>query len=202
MEDRFRFPAQHAHRLNDTRRLHDQVSEKDLAHLLELRGTEDIADLGSGTGFYTDRIAALTTGTVYALEVQPEMNVAYRERGVPANVRLVLGDMTAFTLPPASIDVACTIATWHEVGEDFDLPGLLEILRPQGRLVVVDWRRDADSLGGGPPVNLRYTKEEVAAELAPFFAEITTENVGYSMFAVVARREAWAAEETAERHGG
>ena len=82
-------------RLNDPRRLETQVSEHDLARLLALRGDEDVLDLGSGTGFYTDRIAALTTGTVYAVELQPEMNDHYRERGVPANVRLVHGDITA-----------------------------------------------------------------------------------------------------------
>jgi SAM-dependent methyltransferase len=188
MENRSSSPKHQAHRLNDPRRLNDQVSEQDLAQLLDLSGGEDVADLGSGTGFYTDRIAALTTGTVYAVEIRPEMNVAYRERGVPANVRLVLGDMTALSLPPASVDVACTIATWHEVGGRFDLPGLLEILRPQGKLVVIDWRRYPESWESGPPADLRSTKEDVAAALAPFFTAVSAENVGRFMFAVVARR--------------
>lgn len=193
MEDRFVFPAHHAQCLNDAQRLHDQVSDQDLARLLDLDGGEDIADLGSGTGFYTDRISALTTGTVYAVEVQPEMNTAYRARGVPPNVRLVIGDMTALSLPPDSVDVACTIATWHEVGDGFDLRGLLEILRPAGKLVVIDWRRDAESPESGPPLRLRYTKEEVIAALAPFFADVSGENLGRFMFAVVARREPRAA---------
>jgi SAM-dependent methyltransferase len=190
MVDRFIFPAHRADRLNDTRRLQEQVSEKELAALLDLHGGEDIADLGSGTGFYTDRMAALTTGRVYAVEIQPELNVAYQKRGLPPNVGLVLGDITALSLPPASVDVACTIATWHEVGEKFDLPGLLEILRPKGRLVVIDWRRDTESPGSGPPIHLRFTKEEVAATLEPFFTEVSSHNVGRFMFAVVARREA------------
>lgn len=194
MKDHSRFPKHHASRLNDTRRLHDQVSEQDLARLLDLRGSEDVADLGSGTGFYTDRIAALTTGTVYALEIQPELSSAYRERGVPTNVRLVLGDMTALSLPPASVDAACTIAAWHEIGGRLDLPGLLEILRPQGKLIVIDWRRDPDSWESGPPADLRSTKEEVVTALAPYFAEASAENLGRFMLAVVAKREAETAE--------
>ena len=94
--------------------------------------------MGSGTGFYTDRIAALTTGTVYALEIVPEMNAHHRERGLPGNVRLVHGDMTALSdetplplpgaiqapdLAPPSIDVAVTIATWHEIDGQLDVPG-------------------------------------------------------------------------------
>ena len=52
-------------------RLVTQLSEADLARLLALRGDEDVIELGSGAGFYTDRIAALTTGTVYGLDIQP-----------------------------------------------------------------------------------------------------------------------------------
>ena len=183
-------------RLNDVGRLQNQVSEAELARLLALRGDEDVIDLGSGTGFYTDRIAALTAGQVYAVELLPEMNDHHRERGVPVNVRLVLGDITALplgpatggsTLEPASADVACTIATWHEIQGRLDLPGVAKILRPQGRLVVIDWRRDAESWESGPPMDQRYSDAEVAESLAPYFTVTSVENVGRFMFAVTAR---------------
>lgn len=184
-------------RLNDPQRLQSEVSEHDLARLLELRGHEDALDLGSGTGFYTDRIAALTTGTVYAVELQPEMHEHYRERGVPANVRLILGDITALPLPPAvaevafepaSVDVACSIVTWHETGDKLDLSALARILRPQGKLIVIDWRKDPESWESGPPEDIRFRKEEVAGALAAYFPRTQTENLGRFMFAVVARR--------------
>jgi SAM-dependent methyltransferase len=210
VHDHAAFNPNRFQRLNDPQRLQTQVSEADLARLLALRGDEDVLDLGSGTGFYTDRIAALTTGTVYAVDFQPEMNEHYRERGVPANVRLILGDMTALpvapaapaapepaalppaalppaALPPASVDVACTIATWHEIGGELDLPALSEILRPGGRLIVIDWGKDPESLESGPPEDLRFTKEEVAGSLAPYFAETRTEDLAHFMFAVTAR---------------
>jgi SAM-dependent methyltransferase len=176
-------------RLNDVGRLQTQVSEQDLARLLDLRGSEDVIDLGSGTGFYTDRIAALTRGTIYALELLSEMHDHYRKRGLPDNVRLIQGDITALqaTLPPATVDVACTIATWHEIEGRLDLPGLLAILRPGGWLVVIDWRKDADSWDSGPPEQIRFTKEEVVASLTPYFAVVSAEALGPFMFAVVAR---------------
>jgi SAM-dependent methyltransferase len=190
--DRAVFNPDRAHRLNDVRRLESQVSEVDLARLLDLRGHEDLLDLGSGTGFYTDLMAALTTGTVYAVELQPEMNEHYRRRGIPANVRLIVGDLTDLadpSLESASVDVAGSIATWHEIGGRLDLPRLVEILRPDGRLVVIDWRKDPESWESGPPQGIRFTKEEVAASLAPYLPIVQTENLGRFMFAVVARRE-------------
>ena len=202
-------------RLNDPRRLETQLSEADLARVLALRGDEDLLDLGSGTGFYTNRIAALTSGLVYAVELQPEMNDHYRERGLPANVRLLLGDMTALPLAPAgagagdaagvarpgavrpgaepatlsphTIDVACTIATWHEIGGRLDVPTLVRVLRPGGRLVVIDWRKDPEVFENGPPLEERSSAAEVAASLASYFPEITTEDLGRVMFALTAR---------------
>ena len=181
-----RISAGHAARLMDPTRLQTQLSEQDLARLLALRGDEDVIELGSGAGFYTDRMAAWTTGTVYGLDIQPQMHEFYRSRGLPANVRLIVGDVTRLDLEPASVDVAVSISTWHESDGVVDLAGLARALRPGGRLVVADWRRDDDSVEKGPPLAIRFTKEEVAATLAPYFEVTGSENVGEHMFAVTA----------------
>jgi SAM-dependent methyltransferase len=188
MSDHHHISPHRAQRLLDPSRLETQLGEDDLVRLLALRGDEDVIELGSGPGFYTDRMAALTTGTVYALDIQPEMLEFYRARGVPGNVRLVLGDVTHLELPVSSLDVAISISTWHESGGVVDLAGLARALRPGGRLVVVDWRKDAESLDHGPPTNIRFDKEEVAASLAQYFRPLGAENVGRFMFAVVAVR--------------
>jgi SAM-dependent methyltransferase len=181
-------PMDRASHLMNPQRLETTISEEDLARLLALRGDEDVVDLGSGVGFYTDRIAALTTGIVYALDVQPEMHDLYRSRGVPGNVRLVVGDVKRLDLPAASLDVACSIATWHETDGVVDLAGLARALRPRGRLVIVDWRKEPDSTEDGPPLEIRFTKEEVAASLEPHFRVVSTEDLGANMLVVVAVR--------------
>jgi len=177
-----------AQRLMDPRRLETQLSERGLIRLLALTGSEDVIDLGSGVGFYTDLIAALTTGTVYALDLQPEMHDFYRARGMPPNVRLVLGDLSRLELTPGGADVACSISVWHETGGEMDLPGLSRALRPKGRLVIVDWRKDPEPGDGGPPAEIRFSKEEVAGALLPYFQTVLSEDLGRNMFAVVAVR--------------
>ena len=189
-----RISPERALRLLDPSRLETQLGEDDLVRLLALRGDEDVVELGSGPGFYTDRIAALTTGTVYALDIEPVMFEVYRSRGVPQNVRLVPGDVTHLDLPAASVDVACSISTWHESGGTIDLAGLARALRAGGRLVIVDWRKDVDDLEHGPPIDIRFDKEEVAASLAAYFRPTSMENLGRFMFAVVAERVDLSAE--------
>jgi SAM-dependent methyltransferase len=188
MHDHARISPDRAQRLTDPRRLETQLSEQDLARLLALRGDEDVVDLGSGAGFYTDRIAALTTGIVYALDVQPEMHEFYRSRGLPTNVRLVAGDVTHLEFPAASLDVACSVSTLHESGGVIDLAGLVRALRPRGRLVIVDWRKEVYCAGEGPPLDIRFNKEQVVASLAPYFRAVSVEDLGNFMFAVVAAR--------------
>jgi SAM-dependent methyltransferase len=187
-DDHGRISAGRAERLMDPTRLETQLSERDLARLLGLRGDEDIIELGSGAGFYTDRIAALTTGIVYGLDIQPGMHEFYRSRGLPMNVRLILGDVTHLDLRADSLDVACSISTWHESDGVIDLLGLSRALRPGGKLVIVDWSKDAGDLEHGPPLDIRFSKAEVAAALAPHFTTQSTENLGRFMFAVVAVR--------------
>lgn len=185
MHDHSAFSAKKVTKLNDPRRLDMQLDQATLVRLLGLEGHEDVADLGSGTGFYTDVIAAHTDGSVYAVEFHPEMHEAYRERGVPSNVRLVLGDVRDAPLADRSVDVAVSIAVHHEIGGDMGLPRLLRALRPAGRLVIIDWRRDPESWDWGPAEEIRFVKEDVATSLRPHFDVVNTENVGRFMFAVV-----------------
>jgi SAM-dependent methyltransferase len=187
MNDDHRFHPARAERLSDPRRLETHLSEEDLVRLLDLHGDEDVADLGSGTGFYTDIVARHTSGTVYAVEVSPEMSEAYRKRGVPPNVRLVEADIRELPLAPGSIDTAYSIVTLHETAGDMGMDHLLESLRTPGTVVVVDFRIEPDSWESGPPAASRVSDESALAVFEPYFEEVTIENLGSFMFALVAR---------------
>lgn len=186
MHDHTLFNPERARHLSDPSRLQTQVSKSDLIHFLALRGTEDVADLGSGSGFYTDIVARLTSGVVYAVELQPTMNQAYRERGVPTNVRIIESDLRHPPLPPESIDVAYSVSVYHEVRGDLGLNDLLPLLRQPGRLVIFDWRTDPESWESGPPASIRFDKTAVAESLRPHFQHVDAQNVGRFMFVVTA----------------
>jgi SAM-dependent methyltransferase len=185
--DDHRFCQAHAGRLNDPRRLEEHLSEDDLVRLLDLHGDEDVADLGSGTGFYTDIVARHTSGTVYAVEVSPEMTDLYRERGVPPNVRLVEADVRELPLSAGSIDAAYSIVALHETAGDLGMDRLLLSLRTPGRVVVVDWRLEPTSWESGPPAARRISNEAALAVFEPYFETVTIEDLGSFMFALVAR---------------
>lgn len=182
------FSHQRAAVLDDENRLL-LLSEDDLRRLLSMGGSEDVADLGSGSGFYTNRVAAWTSGRVYAVELQPEMQAIHKRNGVPANVETVLASADELALKAESIDRAMSINTFHEAHNPEGLRRLAEALRTEGLFVIVDWRRSPDAAEHGPPLEHRMSVDEVKEALAPWFEVVSEEVVSRPFFAVVARKK-------------
>jgi undecaprenyl-diphosphatase len=171
--------------LDDDTRL-EELSLESLEQLLDLHGDEDVADLGSGTGFYAERLASRTTGVVYAVEFQQAMQDLHRAKGPAANVRLVLADLDELPLGPLSLDRALSVSAFHEAHGARGLERLAAALRPGGRFVVVDWRHDPEAADIGPGLHHRMTREQIDETLAPWFRVVASEDVGRHFLAVVA----------------
>jgi ubiquinone/menaquinone biosynthesis C-methylase UbiE len=108
-----------------------------------------LADLGSGTGFFTDDLAP-HVGTVYAVDVQAAMHEHYREKGLPGNVELVEADAADLPLGAGELDAAFSTMTFHEFADAEALAEVARVLRPGGRLITVDWDRDGSGEAGPP----------------------------------------------------
>ena len=113
---------------------------------LELRPGMTVADIGAGTGYYSWRMAQRVgaSGTVYAVDIQPEM-IKLLERQMSrrgaANVKPVLGGLTDPRLPPGSIDLALMVDVYHEFEYPYEmLAAIVRALKPGGRLVFVEFR--------------------------------------------------------------
>jgi ubiquinone/menaquinone biosynthesis C-methylase UbiE len=125
------------------------------------------ADLGAGPGFFTLPLAERVgpEGRVHAIDVSPEMVRLLQERGLPPWVDARLGGERGIPLPDAEVDVALLAFVLHEI----DAPGeylaeVARVLRPGGRLVVLEWvAREEDR---GPPAAERLPAEETDRILA------------------------------------
>jgi predicted methyltransferase len=150
----------------------DADRERDLrdkpAELLAFAGVKPgmtVADLFSGGGYYAELLAGVVgpEGKVYAVNNVPYAAYSKKDRearfkeGRLGNVEHRLVEASYFNLPPASVDVALIVMSYHDVfwidekegWPEIDTKGFLasvkRMLKPGGKLLVVDHNAPAGS---------------------------------------------------------
>ncbi|MCS6954350.1 MAG: class I SAM-dependent methyltransferase [Bryobacterales bacterium] len=168
--------AQHLHRefdpKRDLARLEDPRREQwqkpdEVIQRLNLRPGMKIADIGAGTGYFAVRLARHQTAPiVYAVDIAPEMVKFLRERAAKENLtdrlRIVQGGQTSPNLPEA-VDLVLVVNTYHHIADRVAyFRDLASSLRPEARVAIVDWKKDAPM---GPPVHHRFPPEQIHSEM-------------------------------------
>jgi ubiquinone/menaquinone biosynthesis C-methylase UbiE len=160
------------------------LSAEELLWALSLDGDDTVADIGSGTGFYTDDVAP-HAGQVYAVDVQERMHDYYREKGVPDNVELVTSGASDLPLATGCLDAAFSTMTYHEFASDDAHAEMGRVLRPGGSLVVADWAATGSG-DHGPPLDERYSGADATARLHESGFDVTHAAVRPETFLLVA----------------
>lgn len=137
---------------------------------LELKPGMAVADIGAGSGYYSWRMGERvgTGGTVYAVDIQPEMiEILQRQmsqRGA-ANVKAILGTTTDTRLPAGKLDLVLMVDVYHEFEYPYEmLASIVRALKPGGRVVFAEYR------GNDPAVPIKplhtMTEAQVRKEAA------------------------------------
>ncbi|MGA2062501.1 MAG: methyltransferase domain-containing protein [Thermoguttaceae bacterium] len=148
------------------------VKRKDITRALGLKPGDAVADIGAGTGLFTQLFAEQVgpKGNVYAVDIGPEF-VKYiadqaKKLGHEQVVKTVLNTQDSAELPPASIDVAFICDTYHHFEHpEKMLASIHRALRPGGRLVIIDFDLRKDSGD--------FVKQRARASKEVYYREIT-----------------------------
>jgi ubiquinone/menaquinone biosynthesis C-methylase UbiE len=105
-----------------------------------------------------------------------------------APIELVEADAARTTLAARSLDWVFSANVWHELDDrDAALAEFARLLRPGGRLAIVDWRPDVDQ-PPGPPLAHRVDQRRVVEQLlAQGWTDIRSADLGRYSYLVTAR---------------
>ena len=126
-----------------------------------------VADIGSGTGYFSVRLAHFVAkGRVYGVDTEADMvnYLAQRaQREKLANVTSLAGMPDSPNLP-VKVDVILMVDVFHHIsnrGQYFKK--LKDVLEPGGRIALIDFNKEATM---GPPIAQRIPADQVKAELS------------------------------------
>jgi SAM-dependent methyltransferase len=124
----------------------------------------DVVDFGCGYGTFTIPAARMISGTVHALDIEPEMIQATEAKAQEAglqNVKTYLRDFVVegSGLPPASVEYAMLFNILHAERPEGLLEEAFRVLKPSGLLAIVHWNHDPTT-PRGPSMEIRPRPEQ------------------------------------------
>lgn len=142
-----------------------------LVQALQVRPGAAVADIGSGTGYFTWRLAEQVgvNGKVYAVDVQQDMLDRTRqavEKRNFKNVEYLLATEQSPRLPERSIDLAFIAYAYHEFADpESTMMAIRRALKPGGRVFVLEYAKES-SIAPASPLH-RMSFEEIRREIEP-----------------------------------
>ena len=136
---------------------------------LALKPGEQVADIGSGSGYFALRFAAHVgeSGRVYAVDIDAEMvrhlNRRVRDAGL-SNVQTLLAEPGDPLLRDRSIDRFVVVDTWHHIDDQPKYLGLMKkMLKPGGQVVMIDFHKR--ELPVGPRLEMKIAREDLIRQM-------------------------------------
>ncbi len=118
---------------------------EEVIQALTIKPEEQIADLGSGSGYFTFRLADAVgpSGRVYAVDIDADMNAhlakRLQEKGYK-NIEVMLAKPHDPGLPENGVDLIFSANTYHHLeNRPSYFANARKYLRPNGRLAIIDF---------------------------------------------------------------
>ncbi|MBI5235297.1 MAG: methyltransferase domain-containing protein [Deltaproteobacteria bacterium] len=184
-----KFNPQHIQKLMSEDRARE-IRPESLLRKAGLKRGDVFVDVGCGPGFFTMTGATIVggAGKVYALDTQQEMLDALKERRPPWFVKSLKSEESTLPITDCEADIALLAYMLHEtVDKRGFLREVLRILKTNGRLVIIDWKRIKEDKG--PPIEDRLTELDVAVHVrSAGFEKVSVRSLNASHYMILASK--------------
>lgn len=191
MNHNHKFEPKNLHKLDSPERRKMLPPEETLQKLGVAPG-ETVIDIGCGIGYFTLPLAKMVgkEGRVYAVDILAQMVDETASRCTEAglnNVECLVSEENVLPVRDQAADVAWMANLFHELQDRKQfLTELKRILKPDGRVLAVDWQKFNTPVG--PPEDHRVSLDEAREifELAGFII-VNAASVGPAHWGLVAK---------------
>ena len=142
-----------------------------------------VADLGSGSGYFTRRFAQAVTESsiVYAVDVEPEMLAYVKDSLIhlhaPYTAEFILARPDNPKLPVESVDLIFLCNVFHHLEDRTTyFRNIRSALKPGGRIAIIDFYHDERSGDLGFPKHHLVPRETVLQEVSAAGYRLTREH--------------------------
>ena len=141
---------------------------EEVLQMLAIKKTDNILDLGAGTGYLTIPAAQMVHGLVYALDMDEKMleiiDCKAKDEGI-TNIQLVKGSIDNIPLPDDSIDIVLASLVLHEIKPlSTTLQQIKRVLKDGGQFMCLEYEKDESAIDG-PPMQIRIPSLVMEQEL-------------------------------------
>jgi ubiquinone/menaquinone biosynthesis C-methylase UbiE len=159
-----------------------------------LREKMIFADVGCGNGYFTFPASEIagSKGRVFALDISLELlediNIRIKEEN-KTNIEVIKTEENNLRISKESVDLAFSCNVMHEAKDlDLFLKEIKRVLKPQGRIVIIDWEKiDGDV---GPPKEHRLDKSVIIRELKDIgFKYVKAKNLNKDLYRITALKK-------------
>jgi len=148
---------------------------------MHLSGTEKIADVGAGSGYFTFRFSqALPQGKVYAIDIEPEMLRHIHHKAMTEGVNNVEVIKSTPDDPkiPAEVDLVFVCDVIHHVkNQKMWLQQLSRQMKRGAHVVVIEFKEG--DLPEGPPASVKIPKKKLIALITENNFKLETEKSAF-----------------------
>ncbi len=164
MEDK-KFNPEFRQKLNDPNRL-EKLNPKKIWEFIDYKHPLSIMDIGAGTAFITAALGNLVPkARIDAFDIEPIM-VEEMRSNLPEYSQITPHLMVENQLPTAddSMDVVWMINLLHELRKPYLLlKEIKRVLKPNGKLLIIDWAKKAEATESGPPLEHRMDEATITS---------------------------------------
>lgn len=164
MEDK-KFDPQLREKLNNPERLEKLDPEKIWA-FVNYENPLQVIDIGAGTGFITQALSKLVPNAKFdAFDIEPVM-VEEMKKTLPkdSNIKPHLMEENKIEAPDDFADVVMMINLFHEINRPYKLlREIKRVLKPGGKLLIIDWAKKPEACESGPPLDHRVDEATITS---------------------------------------